>query len=138
MLYRILLFSVKPQHESGIGIHISPPFWTSLPSPASSHPSRLIEPLFKFPEPYSKFLLGIYFTYSNASFHVTLSIHLTLSSALPMSVKSISLCLFLPCCPVNKFFSTRLIDFKESADKNIDTVIVTVFHMFKIIKRYSR
>ena len=31
MLYRILLFSVKPQHESAIGIHISPPFWNSLP-----------------------------------------------------------------------------------------------------------
>ena len=30
MLYRILLFSVKPQHESAIGIHISPPFWHSL------------------------------------------------------------------------------------------------------------
>ena len=26
MLYRILLFSVKPQHESAISIHISPPF----------------------------------------------------------------------------------------------------------------
>ena len=25
LLYRILLFSVKPQHESAIGIHISPP-----------------------------------------------------------------------------------------------------------------
>ena len=24
--YRILLFSVKPQYESAIGIHISPPF----------------------------------------------------------------------------------------------------------------
>ena len=31
MLYRILLFSVKPQHESAISIHISPPLWTSLP-----------------------------------------------------------------------------------------------------------
>ena len=26
LLYRIWLFSVKPQHESAIGIHISPPF----------------------------------------------------------------------------------------------------------------
>ena len=26
LLYRILLFSVKPEHESAIGIHISPPF----------------------------------------------------------------------------------------------------------------
>ena len=34
MLYRILLFSVKSQHESAIGIHISPPFWNSLPSPS--------------------------------------------------------------------------------------------------------
>ena len=43
LLYRILLFSVKPQQESAIGIHISPPVWTSLPSPAPSHPSRLIQ-----------------------------------------------------------------------------------------------
>ena len=34
-------FSVKPQHESPIGIHIAPPFWTSLPSSSPSHPSRL-------------------------------------------------------------------------------------------------
>ena len=43
LLYRILLFSVKPQHESAIGIHISAPFWSSLPSPSPSHPSRLIQ-----------------------------------------------------------------------------------------------
>ena len=33
LLYRILLFSVKPQHESAIGTHIPSPFWTSLPIP---------------------------------------------------------------------------------------------------------
>ena len=43
LLYRILLFSVKSQHESAIGIHISPPFWISFPSASPSHPSRLIE-----------------------------------------------------------------------------------------------
>ena len=43
LLYGILLFSVKPQHESAIGIHISPPFWTSISSPSPSHPSRLIQ-----------------------------------------------------------------------------------------------
>ena len=43
MLYRILLFSVKHQHESAIGIHMSPPSWTSLPSPSTSHPSKLIQ-----------------------------------------------------------------------------------------------
>ena len=26
LLHRILLFSVKPQHESAIGVHISTPF----------------------------------------------------------------------------------------------------------------
>ena len=42
---KILLFSVKPQHKPAIGTHISPPFWTSLPSPSQSHPSRLIQSL---------------------------------------------------------------------------------------------
>ena len=50
LLYRIL-FSVKPQHESAIGIHISPPFWTSFPTPSPFHPSRLIQssPCLSFP-----------------------------------------------------------------------------------------
>ena len=87
MLYRILLFSVKPQHESAIGIHISsilklPPF--SLPIPRLSIDTK---PLFEFPESYGKFPLAIYFTYGNINFHVTLSIHLTLSSPLPMSIQ---------------------------------------------------
>ena len=43
LLYRILLFSVKPQYESAIGIHISTPFWNSFPSPSPSQPSRLIQ-----------------------------------------------------------------------------------------------
>ena len=63
----MLLFSIEPQHESAISIHITPLF-------------------FKFPEPYRKFPLAIYFTYGNVSFHVTLSIHLNLSSPLPMSI----------------------------------------------------
>ena len=41
------------------------------------------KPLFGFPETYKKFLLAIYFTYGYVSFHVTLSIHLTLSSPSP-------------------------------------------------------
>ena len=38
---------------------------------------------FEFPETYSKFLLAIYRTHGNVHFHVTLSIHLTLSSPSP-------------------------------------------------------
>ena len=37
------------------------------------------EPLFEFPEPSSKFPLAMYFTHGNVSYHVTLSIHPTLS-----------------------------------------------------------
>ena len=50
------------------------------------HPTPQVDtdPLLEFPETYSKFPLVIYFTYGNASFHVTLSIHLTLSSLLIM------------------------------------------------------
>ena len=43
VFYRSLLFSVKPQHESALGIHISSPFWTSLLFSTPSHPSRLIQ-----------------------------------------------------------------------------------------------
>ena len=43
MLYRILLVSAKYQCESAIGIHMSPPSWTSLPPPSLVHPSRLLQ-----------------------------------------------------------------------------------------------
>ena len=60
-------------------------------------PSHLLL-LFEFPEPYSKFLLAVYFT-CNVSFHVTLSILLTLSSPLPVSISlfSMSVSPLLPC-----------------------------------------
>ena len=68
----------------------------SLPIPTLS---VVTEPLFKFPEPYCKFLLAIYFTYGSVSFRVTFSIHLTLFSLLPMSVSlfSMSVSPLLPC-----------------------------------------
>ena len=106
----MLLFSVKPQHESAIGIHIFP---SHLKLPPISRPSPPLEvdtePLFEFPEPFSKFPLAIYFTYICVSFHVTLSIHLTLSSPLPMSISLFSISVSHR-CPVNKFFSTIFLD----------------------------
>ena len=83
------LLSVKPQHESVIGIHIYPPFWTSLPSPTTFYVSRGIQnPCLSFLSHIfavsnSKLLLDIYFTYSNVSFHVILSKHLPFSSPSP-------------------------------------------------------
>ena len=58
------------------------------PSHLPLHLTLLVdtEPLFEFPESYSKFPFAIYFTYGNISFHVTLSIHLTLSSPFPVSI----------------------------------------------------
>ena len=47
-------------------IHMSPPLWTSLPPPTSSHASRLSQSTrSELPVSYSKFPLAIYFTYSN-------------------------------------------------------------------------
>jgi len=68
---------------------------TCNPTPSLSHPIRWdpthTEPLFEFPETYRKFPLATYFTYGNVNFHVTLSIHLTLSSLLPVSISLFSM-----------------------------------------------
>ena len=42
-LQKLTEFSVKHQHESAIGIHMFPATCTSLPSPPTSHSSRLIQ-----------------------------------------------------------------------------------------------
>ena len=85
LLYRISLFSVNYQHESAIGIHMSPPSWTSLPSPSPSHPSMLTQShcLSSLRHTTNSYWLSIYFTYGNIRFRVTLSIHLTFSFPLP-------------------------------------------------------
>ena len=41
MFYNVVLVSAKPQHESAIGIAMSPPSGTCLPAPSSSYPFRL-------------------------------------------------------------------------------------------------
>ena len=41
LLYNVVLFSVIYQHKSAIGINMSFPSWTSLPTFTSSDPSRL-------------------------------------------------------------------------------------------------
>ena len=82
MLYRILLFSVKPQHESA-QVYIYPlPFETPYHLPPHSTPLGW----YRAPIP-----IGFYFTDGNVSFHITLSIHLTLSSLLSMSISLFSM-----------------------------------------------
>ena len=61
-----MMVSALHQHELTIGIHMSPPSWTSLPLPSPFHPSRLSKNTsLGFPESYSKFPLAIYFTDDN-------------------------------------------------------------------------
>ena len=70
-----------------------------LPSYLPPHLTPLVvtEALFEFPESYIKFPLAIYFTYGNVSFHVTLSIHLTLSSPPPKFINLFSTSLWEDC-----------------------------------------
>ena len=80
---------------------------TSLPIP----PLKVVtEMWFEFPESYSKFLLATYFTYGNTCFHVTFSIHPSLSFLCLPSPLVCSLCFYLHCCPANKFISIIFLD----------------------------
>ena len=55
---------VTYQHESAIGMHMFPPFWTSLPPPFPSYHSRLSQSSgFEIPASYSKSPLLPNFTY---------------------------------------------------------------------------
>ena len=107
ILYRILLFSAKPQHELAVSIHISTPFCTSLPN-LSPIPffSVVTEPRLSS-ESYSKIPSAIYFAYGNESFPVTLSIHLTLFSPLIMSIGLFSMSVS-PLLPWRKWQFIRL------------------------------
>ena len=75
MLYNIVFISAIHQHESAIGICMSPLHWTSLPPPIPSSLCRLLhvtEPWFEFLESHSK-LLAIYFAYGSVYVSLLLS-----------------------------------------------------------------
>ena len=99
MLYSIILISVTYQHESAIGIHMSPPSWISLPNPTPLDPSKLSQNTgFELPVLYSKRPLAVCFTYDNVYVSVTLWILLSLSfphcvhkSALYVSISTAAL-----------------------------------------------
>ena len=68
------------------------------------------EPLFEFPESYSKFPLAIYFTYGIVNFCYPLHTSLLLPPSIPPCPQVCSLCLFFHCCPENKFISIIFLD----------------------------
>ena len=79
-----------PTPTPGVCMHISLPFLTSLLSPYLSPPFSVIQSPCLGLETYCKFRFTICVTHDNVSFHVTLAIHLTLSSPLPMSINLFS------------------------------------------------
>ena len=100
LLSRIFLFSVKPQHESAIGTHISPVHIYPLPFETPSYLPPCPTPLDWYRDPVwaswatQQTSVG-YFTYGNVSFHITLSIHLTRYPHVHKSALSVSQ--LLPC-----------------------------------------
>ena len=105
-----MLASAIPQHELAIGIHISPPFWTSLPPPFPSHPSRLIQsPCLSFLR-HTANSRWLFILHMVMSVSMVLFPHILPSSPLSPCLQVYSLCLFFHCCPVNKFFSTTFLD----------------------------
>ena len=97
--FNVLAWRISGTGEPGglpsTGLHS----WTRLKRLSNNNSKVDTEPLFKFPEPYCKFLLAIYFTYGNVSFMLLFPYISTISSPLPMSVSlfSISVSLLLPC-----------------------------------------
>ena len=83
------------------------------------------EPLFEFPETYSKFPSAIYLIYGHVSLHVTLSIQLIISSSLPMPI---TLWLFLHWCPANQFIISTI--FLGSRCMQIPYVCVSIWYHF--------
>ena len=97
--YDIAMVSAIYQHESAIGIYMSPPSYTSLPTPSPSQLFRLSQNC-GFLVAYRKCPLALCFTYGNVDVPVLLSHIISLLPPLPCP-KVCSLCLNLHCCPID-------------------------------------
>ena len=80
LIYNIVMASAIHQHESPIGIHVTPPSWTPLLPPCPSHPPRWSwNTSSGFFVSYTKLPLALDFTYGNV--HVSI----LFSQAIPPS-----------------------------------------------------
>ena len=104
-----MLVSAIHQHESALGIHMSPPSWTShlslLPTLLGCHRALVWAPwvIQKVPSGYRFYMRWC------ICFHVASSIRPILSFPTLCSHVS-SLCLCLHCCSANSFISTIFLD----------------------------
>ena len=111
LFYNVLLVSIMYQHELAVGIHMSPPIWTSLPPPTPSYPIPLWHPIvtehhFEVPASHNKFPWPI------LHFNVLPYYSLNLAHPFlpPLCPKICSLRLLFHCCPANGFISTIFLD----------------------------
>ena len=115
-LQYVLVSSIH-KHESVIGIHMSPPSWTSIPPPTPLHPSKLSQSIgFDLPAASSKFSLATYFTYGNIYFSMLFSQFippspsLTVSTSLFfMSASPVLLCKYFHLYHLSRFHMNALI-----------------------------
>ena len=105
MLYRILLFSVKPQHESSVGLHIFP---LEVPSHLPPHPF----PLGCCRSPALGAVLHVLNLYRSSTLHMEIymfqcySLKSSHPHLLPQSPKVCSLYLRLLCCLACRIIGT--------------------------------
>ena len=109
--YNVGLISVIHQHELTIGVHTSPPFWISLPPPAHSHPSKLLQSPVWVPWVIQQIPIGCLFIYVSvcASMLPSPFISPFPSSPPPLSISlfSMSLSPLLLCKQVHQYHPSR-------------------------------
>ena len=106
LLYNIVLVSAIHQYESAIGLHMSPPARTSLPTtthptPLGHHRAPVWDPCIIQPIPTAHILYMVTYTFPYYSIHLS---HPLLSTLCPQ------VCSPRSCCPANKFISTIFLD----------------------------
>ena len=103
LLYRTLQFRVTHQQEPALGTPVSPPSWTPLPAASPPHPAAGCRAPACVPWVTRHIPLAGCLTHGGGSSHASVSLHLPSPSSPPVVSMVCSLCLFLPCCPENKF-----------------------------------
>ena len=109
-LYNIVLVFAIHQHESATGIHMSPLSWASLPSQTPSYLSRLsqstrLNSLCQTAD--SHWLCILHMVMYMFSCYCLNSSHPFPPTLYPQVS---SLCLYLYCCPANRFINTISLD----------------------------
>ena len=107
LLYNISLVSAIHQHESAIGIHMSPPCWNTLPS---SHPSVMLQSPSLNSMSHTGNSHWLTFLWWCICLNASLSNCPTHPLFPSMCPQVCSLCPYHHCCPTNWFISATFLD----------------------------